>query len=80
MVFDGAYKLASEIYNCKAKHHRDRFTVLIEKFGLAQNDEYVEQIYNLRNELFHQSIWDGGSACSSEDKYKGWAHESTLRK
>ena len=80
MVFDGAYRLANEIYNCKAKNHKDRFNVLIERFGLAHNDQYIDQIYNLRNDLFHQSIWDGGLPCSSEGKYRGWAHETTLRK
>lgn len=81
MVFDGIYKLASELHKCKTvSTHKDRFYILIEKFGLVQKKEYIEQIYALRNELFHQAIWDGGLPNSSEGKYMGWAHHETLRK
>jgi len=80
MVFDGAYSIAEKVYICKSNSHKNNFHSVIDKFGLINNDAYIDNIYNLRNDLFHHAIWDGGSPTSAADKYKGWMHEITLRK
>ena len=80
MVFDGAFQIAKKVYNCKADSHKKQFHSIIERFGLVANDEHTNKIYNLRNDLFHHAIWDGGYPNSPADKYKGWILEIALRK
>lgn len=80
IVFDGAIKIAEKVYHCKASSHDERFYSVIEKFGIANNDEHIRKIYRLRNDLFHYAIWDGGHPCSPKDIYKGWIQENYLRK
>ena len=79
-VFDGAFKIAEKIYKCKATSHIKQFRSVIKRFGLASNDEHINKIYNLRNDLFHHAIWDGGYPNSPTDKYEGWIQEIVLRK
>lgn len=64
-VFDGIYRLASKLYGCKERpSHEQRFNILFEKFGLKENEDKVKDIYQLRNDLFHQGIWDQGQPCN----------------
>lgn len=71
MVFDGLYRLFSEIFNKRAKGHKDRFRIVFDQFGIATNDDLVDCIYSLRNDLFHQGLWDKGQPCtgSSSDAF-----------
>lgn len=80
IVFDGAFQIAKKSYNCKARSHKDQFLAVIDRFGIAKNIEHINKIYNLRNDLFHYAIWDGGYPSSPADKYKGWIQEIALRK
>lgn len=80
IVFDGAFGIAEKVYKCKATNHKKRFYSIIEKFDMYPNQEYINDIYNLRNDLFHDAIWDGGLPNTVTDKYKGWQKEIALRK
>lgn len=64
MVFDGAYRLSKDLYGCVAKGHKDRFNSVFNKFGIQFDDIKINEIYTLRNELFHQALWDGGQPCT----------------
>ena len=60
--------------------HEERFKVLFELYGIPYHEEYINQIIFLRNDLFHQTIWDGGLPTSAEDKYNGFYHHLSLKK
>lgn len=82
MVFDGAYKLASELHNTgRAKiPHKKRFEILLNQFGLVFDEDKISEIYNLRNDLFHQSIWDKGQPCTSRSGNNAIYHQLNLSK
>ena len=60
MVFDGLFKLAEMLFGCTAKSHKKRFEALCNIFGIPFNEELIERIYTLRNDLFHQTLWNNG--------------------
>ena len=80
-VFDGSFKLFASINKIKNKiKHEERFKVLFDFYGIPYHEEYINQIIFLRNDLFHQTIWDGGLPTAPEDIYKGFYHHSSLKK
>jgi hypothetical protein len=80
-VFDGSFKLFATINKIKNKiKHEERFKVLFDFYGIPYHEEYINQIIFLRNDLFHQTIWDGGLPTAAEDKYKGFYHHLSLMK
>ncbi len=78
MVFDGLYRLISEIYGVHAKSHKDRFRLVFDQFGISFNDDLVEQIYGLRNGLFHQALWDGRQPCTGRGGFHFQCHLSRI--
>lgn len=64
MVFDALYRMAVDYLGVNEVSHRDRFGVLAERFSLARDEERWEQIYRLRNELFHEALWEGTHPCT----------------
>lgn len=59
MVFDGIYSFCRKVNLCKkAVNHKDRFDILFSQFHLMQNDKEIAKIYDLRNNLFHESVWN----------------------
>jgi len=80
-VFDGIYKLYESINNINNKpSHKDRIYTILKVFSIPIHEEFIKNIYFLRNDLFHQAIWDGGLPSSSEDKYKGYNQQANLRR
>jgi len=71
MVFDGLFKCADSIYDFKNKlmkkkiTHKERFEVLCNFFGIPFLKNEVVLIYRLRNELFHETLYNGSTPCSS---------------
>lgn len=69
MVFDAIYNFATEgkkavkiMQNGKSISvtHKLRFKYLCDNFGIHyDNEEQFEEIYDLRNDLFHEGLWDG---------------------
>ncbi len=58
MVLDGCWKLAEIQYGVKAKGHSNRIKALCEAFDIPYNSDLVNKIVKLRNNLFHQTLWD----------------------
>ena len=81
-VFDGIYRLYTEINSIKKIRikHEDRLLYVCKALNIPVHEEYIKNIYSLRNDLFHQAIWDGGLPTSSEDKYKGYYQHNNLRR
>ena len=58
MVFDGCFKLACLIYNLDSNcSHSERITYLCEHFGIPIKNDLVKDIVQLRNQLFHETLW-----------------------
>ncbi len=70
MVFDAIYNFATEgkkikVPTPKGKNkdlsHKERFKYLCDRFGIHyDNEDQLKEIYMLRNDLFHEGLWDGG--------------------
>lgn len=61
MVFDALYNFHLEFKpRIKASNHKERFSILCSEYTVF-NEDYVEKIYDARNNLFHEAMWVGGS-------------------
>jgi hypothetical protein len=78
MVFDACYKMFEEIQGSKKFRHRERFDGLLEFYNIQFIRDHVDQIISLRNNLFHETIWDGGQPCSG--KNNGWVQADNLKR
>jgi len=65
MVFDGCYKLTELLYNIKSKNHKERFNIIINKFGILNNETIIDNFRLLRNDLFHEALWDKSLPCTA---------------
>lgn len=65
MVFDGCYKYLNKYLGVKSSSHRGRLQAVIDYYGMQYNEDLVSRIVELRNDLFHESLWDGGQPCNS---------------
>jgi len=60
IVLDAIYKTAIKLnVATECNGHGGRIKHLVSTFGLAGNDVRIEEFVRLRNELFHEGIWDG---------------------
>jgi hypothetical protein len=60
MVLDAVYAFASTAGKVKKDlPHGARIDGLCKAFGLWRDDSTIERIVDLRNELFHEALWDG---------------------
>lgn len=61
VVFDALWKIVKEQNNItKYVKHEDRIKEMCNIYGMQYKDDIVEQIIGLRNDLFHESLWDKG--------------------
>lgn len=61
MVFDAIYNFAIEGKKIKGVTHEGRFKYLCDKFAIHyENEDQLKEIYTLRNNLFHEGLWDEG--------------------
>lgn len=67
IVFDALFALSKTIFGFGANKHKDRFKVVCNYFGIPFNERLIDNIYTLRNELFHESLWGGGQPCTAEN-------------
>jgi len=72
-VLDGIYKLSDILYGkpknrsasfLKKARHKDRIITLCEYYDLAFDQTIIAEIVNLRNNLFHETLWDNSRPCS----------------
>jgi len=72
MVFDGLYKTANDVHSVSANTHKERLSQMCDFFKVPKNTDRFDRICNLRNELFHESLWAGeqpGMKTSEGDFY-----------
>jgi hypothetical protein len=61
MVTDACYKMVTEEGKGRAKKRLKKpFEVLCDRFGLVKDDERFKLFKDLRNKLFHETLWHGG--------------------
>lgn len=78
MVFDGCFEMVRELNGWKRGHHSERFQTLFNYFGIPNKEEDICEIINLRNDLFHESLWEKGEPCSGGTK--GYRQTNNLRR
>jgi len=73
MVLDGCWRLAKLWSGNKDRvKHADRICILCKEFKIPFEDQLVKKIVKLRNDLFHQTLWDGSQPGTtvSEDAFR----------
>jgi hypothetical protein len=65
MVFDGCWKLARLQYGIRSAPHPDRIKIACERFGIPCDEVLVGRIVALRNNLFHETLWDTSQPCTA---------------
>ena len=66
MVFDGLWKLHCNTRNVKnSPSHKKRMSELCNVYKIPKDDTCIDKIVDLRNGLFHETLWDGGQPGSS---------------
>jgi hypothetical protein len=65
MVLDGCWKLAESIHGIKGKYHSDRIEKFCKKFAIPYEVKRVNSLVALRNELFHETLWDRSQPCTA---------------
>lgn len=58
IVFDGCWKFYSEGKNFKTGHG-DRLKKILDDFGMVVHKDKIKKIVDLRNQLFHETLWEG---------------------
>lgn len=64
MVLDGCWNLAKLRLGGKVRHE-DRICILCKEFQIPFEDQLVKNIVKLRNNLFHETLWDGSQPCTT---------------
>ncbi|MEM4406590.1 MAG: hypothetical protein QXS68_06045 [Candidatus Methanomethylicaceae archaeon] len=73
MVLDACWKLALRLFGVNKKTpHKDRIKVLCNTFQIPYDENLVTRIVELRNTLFHETLWDGSQPCTtvSDDAFQ----------
>jgi hypothetical protein len=68
MVFDGCWKLGeflSFFQNMCRIPHGKRIKILCQAFDIPFKKDLVDEIVDLRNKLFHETLWDGSQPCTA---------------
>jgi len=60
MVFDGCYKFLAKTRHISSKTHKDRLKTVLEYFNMKIDMNWIEYIVTLRNDLFHEALWEEG--------------------
>jgi hypothetical protein len=60
MILDGCYRMAQELGLLKNVTHKERINAMLGEFGIPSDSNAVEEIVRLRNDLFHETLWDRG--------------------
>ncbi len=78
-VFDALYRVANETASVTAKSHAERLPTMCSTFGLYQNADHFAAIVDLRNNLFHETLWSGSQPCSTI-RERHWRQVNNLRR
>ena len=70
MIFDGLQKTWENTREAGAIHRRPKSRKLVElmfnELGVPLNQGLLQQFSDLRNDLFHETLWDRGHPCTSK--------------
>ena len=80
MVFDGLYKLVCSLHGPGAKTHKERFKFVCDKFGIKHDEPGIDRIYKLRNDLFHEALWDKSSPGMTDPNSNALYQADNLRR
>ncbi len=69
MILDGCYKLLNESYGVVSRRHGDRIKTVLKHFNMKLDMDWITHIVRLRNELFHETLWEGGQPGNSGSTY-----------
>jgi len=58
MVFDGCWKFAKRKHGVRNVPHSDRIKAVCQRFSIPFDNDLARKIVDLRNHLFHESLWD----------------------
>jgi len=71
MVFDGLFNICKNQDNkIKDIAHGKRLKCLCDKFEIMYKKEIITEIVNLRNKLFHETLWGNEYSASCSSKYR----------
>lgn len=69
MVLDGCYKYLNMYCSVSSNSHKGRIKAIIDHFNMYYDDMCINQIVDLRNDLFHETLWGGGQPCASTSSH-----------
>lgn len=69
MVLDGCYKFFHETHGISSKTHKNRIKTVLEYFDMKLDMEWIGRIVCLRNDLFHETLWEGGQPGNNGSTY-----------
>jgi hypothetical protein len=61
MVFDAVYRFYVMLGNKEIGGHKNRLEGLCKHFNIEYEPDRITRIYALRNDLFHEALWYGGT-------------------
>ncbi|WP_141699087.1 hypothetical protein [Candidatus Thiosymbion oneisti] len=61
IVFDAIYKFHVLTGQNKIQGHKNRLYGLCNFYGIKYEAKHIENIYRLRNDLFHEALWNGST-------------------
>ena len=70
IVFDSLYRIASVSRGFTASYHEQRIEATCQSLGLAFDQDCAARLVSLRNNLFHEAMWDG------EHPGHGWSDQA----
>jgi len=59
MTFDAICKFHQEMDGIKFTTHNKRIIEMCRRYDIATNEEAIKDLVRLRNDLFHEALWDG---------------------
>ncbi len=81
MVFDALFKISKSLNDSFFKYitHKQRLMSMCEFYSISYKATTLEQIVKLRNELFHETLWDGGMPTSGKSHFAFFAADHLHR-
>jgi hypothetical protein len=65
MVLDGCYNYLNTYFGVVSRTHAGRIKAIIDYFNMHYDQIWIDRIVDLRNDLFHETLWGGGQPCNS---------------
>jgi len=67
MVLDGCFKCTKLLDGIKSGTHETRINRLCQHYQLREEKDNIERIVELRNQLFHESLWSNSQPCTAPE-------------